>query len=163
VTCRSRVCHVVCAANYVGPIYALLLSQVTAVRKTRFSRLTNKRASRSFCSCNLYPNISWLIIFLKTPWPVSANELYRPSDRRLSAKLLTTFAYRGCHKVSAADPSRPYSRISRPEPLFYFRAAPQLYSRGWVDPVPDPLLLRKSRSTGNRTRTSGSVTRSYDH
>jgi hypothetical protein len=25
-------------------------------------------------------------------------------------------------------------------------------SRGWVDPVPDPLLFRKSRSTENRTR-----------
>jgi hypothetical protein len=28
-----------------------------------------------------------------------------------------------------------------------------------VDPVPDPLLLRKSGSVGNRTRTSGSVAR----
>jgi hypothetical protein len=27
-----------------------------------------------------------------------------------------------------------------------------LSSRGWVDPVPDPLLLRKSGSAGNRTR-----------
>jgi hypothetical protein len=32
-----------------------------------------------------------------------------------------------------------------------------------VDPVPDPLLLRKSGSAGNRTRTSGSVARSSDH
>jgi hypothetical protein len=32
--------------------------------------------------------------------------------------------------------------------------APQLYSRGWVDPVPDPLLLRKSDSAGNRTHKS---------
>jgi hypothetical protein len=31
--------------------------------------------------------------------------------------------------------------------------------RGWVDPVPDPLLLRKCDSAGNRTRTSGSVAR----
>jgi hypothetical protein len=27
----------------------------------------------------------------KTPWPQSASELYRPSDRRLSAKLVPTF------------------------------------------------------------------------
>jgi hypothetical protein len=27
-----------------------------------------------------------------TPWPESARELYRPSDRRLSAKLVPTFA-----------------------------------------------------------------------
>jgi hypothetical protein len=31
-----------------------------------------------------------------------------------------------------------------------------------VDPVPDPLLLRKSGSAGNRTRTSGSVARNPD-
>jgi hypothetical protein len=31
---------------------------------------------------------------------------------------------------------------------FLFQVAPQLYSRGWVDPVPDPWLLRKS---GNQT------------
>jgi hypothetical protein len=31
-----------------------------------------------------------------------------------------------------------------------------------VDPVPDPLLLRKSGSAGNRTRTSGSVASNSD-
>jgi hypothetical protein len=40
----------------------------------------------------------------QTPWPVPASELYRPSDRRLSAKLVPTFAYRGCRVVSATDP-----------------------------------------------------------
>jgi hypothetical protein len=38
-----------------------------------------------------------------------------------------------------------------------------LYSRGWVDPVLDLLLLRKSGSAGNRTQTSGSVARNSDH
>jgi hypothetical protein len=32
-----------------------------------------------------------------------------------------------------------------------------------VDPVPDPLLLRKSGSAGNRSRTSVSVARNSDH
>jgi hypothetical protein len=45
----------------------------------------------------------------------------------------------------------------------FFLAAPELYSRGWVDPVPDPLLLRISDSVGNRTRASGSVARNCDH
>jgi hypothetical protein len=45
---------------------------------------------------------------LKTPWSESASELYRPSDRRLSAKWLPTFADKGCHVVSVAD---PYGRI----------------------------------------------------
>jgi hypothetical protein len=43
-----------------------------------------------------------------TRWPESASELYRPSDRSLSAKLLPTFADRGCHVVSVTD---PYGRI----------------------------------------------------
>jgi hypothetical protein len=94
-----------------------------------------------------------------TPWPESASELYQPSYRRLSAKLVATFVDRRCNVVSVAD---PYCRIlffidrSR---YFLFQAAPQLYSRGWMDPVRDPLLLRKSASAGNRTRTSGSVGR----
>jgi hypothetical protein len=37
----------------------------------------------------------------KTPWSESVSELYRPSDRRLSAKWLPTFADRG--RRSAGD------------------------------------------------------------
>jgi hypothetical protein len=32
-----------------------------------------------------------------------------------------------------------------------------------VDPVPDPLLLRKSGSAGNRTQAYGSVAKNSDH
>jgi hypothetical protein len=32
------------------------------------------------------------------------SKLYRPSERRLSAKLVPTFADRGCRVVSATDP-----------------------------------------------------------
>jgi hypothetical protein len=46
--------------------------------------------------------------YLLTPWPQSASELYRPSDLRLSAKLVPTSADRGCHVVSVTD---PYGRI----------------------------------------------------
>jgi hypothetical protein len=41
----------------------------------------------------------------------------------------------------------------------FFKVAPHLHSRGRVDPFRDPLLLRKFGSSGNRTRTSGSVAR----
>jgi hypothetical protein len=76
----------------------------------------------------------------QTPWSESASELYRPSYRRLSAKWLPTFAYKGA-TLSAWRIPRPYSRVSRQEPLLFYQVAPQLYSRGWVDPVSDPLLL----------------------
>jgi hypothetical protein len=94
----------------------------------------------------------------RTPWPESASELYRPSDRRLSVTLVPTFEHTECRVVSVTD---PYGRIlgfldrSR---YFLFQEAPQLYTRGWVDTVRDP-LLRKSGSPGNRIRTSGSVAR----
>jgi hypothetical protein len=79
-------------------------------------------------------------------------------------EISANFADRAYHLVSVID---TYGRIlgfldwSR---YCFFQAAPQLYSRGWVDPVPDPLLLRKSGSSGNRTRTrtSGSVDRNSD-
>jgi hypothetical protein len=45
---------------------------------------------------------------MKTPWPESSSELYRPSDRRLSAKLMQTFADRGCLIFGMTD---PYGRI----------------------------------------------------
>jgi hypothetical protein len=84
---------------------------------------------------------------------------YRQSDRSLSAKLVPTFADRECHVVSVTDPfCRILTFLDRSRYLF-FQVAPQLYSRGWVDPVPDPLLLTKSGSAENRTQTSGSVAR----
>jgi hypothetical protein len=69
-------------------------------------------------------------IVIKTPWPESASEPYRPSDRRLSAKLLPTFEDRGCHVVSVTD---PYDRILDfldRSLHFFFQVAPQLYSPG---------------------------------
>jgi hypothetical protein len=92
----------------------------------------------------------------KTPWPQSTSELYRPSDRRLSAKLVPTSVDRGCHVVSVTDPNgRNLGFLDRSH-YYFFQVAPQLHSRGWKDPVPGP-LLRKSGSTGNRTGTSWSV------
>jgi hypothetical protein len=57
-----------------------------------------------------YNRSSDIVVFItseKTPWPESASELYRLSDRRLSAKLVPTFADRGCHVVSATYPTSP--------------------------------------------------------
>jgi hypothetical protein len=77
---------------------------------------------------------------------------YLSSDRRLSTKLVPAFADRGCHVVSVANlHSRNFDFIDRSR-YYFFQVAPQMSSRGWVDPVPDPLLLRKSSSAGNRTR-----------
>jgi hypothetical protein len=80
------------------------------------------------------------LIYKEISWPDSTNELYRPNDRRFSAKLVSTFADRRSHVVSMTV---PYGRILAfldRRRYFFFEVAPQLYSRGWVVPVPDPLL-----------------------
>jgi hypothetical protein len=55
----------------------------------------------------------------KTSWLEPESELYRLRDRRLSEKLVPTFADRGCYVVSLTD---PYGRILdflEPEPLLF--------------------------------------------
>jgi hypothetical protein len=54
------------------------------------------------CSVTRVPRASYCIIII-TPWPESANELDRPNDRRLSSKVVPTFAEKRCHVVSATD------------------------------------------------------------
>jgi hypothetical protein len=66
----------------------------------------------------------------QTPWPEPASELYRPNDRRLIAMLVPTFADREYHVVSVTD---PYGRILGfldQNRYFFFKVAPQFYSRG---------------------------------
>jgi hypothetical protein len=70
----------------------------------------------------------------------------------MSAKLVSTFADRECRVVSATDPHGRILDFLDGSRYYFFQVAPQLYSRGWVDPVPDQLLLRKSGSAGNLTR-----------
>jgi hypothetical protein len=84
-------------------------------------------------------------------------ELYRPNDRRLSAKLVPNFENRGCRVVSVMDPYGSILRFLDWCRYFFFQVAPQLYSRV------NPLLLRKSGSSWNRTQTFGSVARNSDH
>jgi hypothetical protein len=92
-----------------------------------------------------------LAVYLVRPFGNLCNLVQSYTDRATDA-CRRTFADRGCRVVSATD---PYGRIlgfldrSR---YYFFQVVPQLYSRGWVDPVPDPLLLRKSGSAGNRIR-----------
>jgi hypothetical protein len=53
---------------------------------------------------NVYCSLFLLILSLLSV-AESASELYRPSDSRLSAKLVPTFEDRGCQVASVTDPS----------------------------------------------------------
>jgi hypothetical protein len=70
----------------------------------------------------------------KTPWPGSASDLYRPSDRRLSRKLVPTFEGTGCHVVSVTNPYGCNLCFLDRNRYFLFQVAPQLYLRGWWTP-----------------------------
>jgi hypothetical protein len=98
----------------------------------------------------------------QTPWPESANELYRSSDNRLSPKLVPTVADRRCHVVSLTDPNGRILGFLDRSRYFFFQVAPQLYSRGWVDLVSYQQHLWNSGNAENQTRTSGSVARNSD-
>jgi hypothetical protein len=67
---------------------------------------------------------------LKTLWPESASELYRLSDRRLTTKLVATFAGIGRYVVNVTDLYTAFSVFLDLRRYFFFQAAPQLYSRG---------------------------------
>jgi hypothetical protein len=67
-----------------------------------------------------------------------------------------------CRVISATDPYRRILGILDRTRYYFFQAAPQLYSRGWVHPVPDP-LLRKSGSAGESKPDLWSVARNFDH
>jgi hypothetical protein len=66
------------------------------------------------------------IIYKKTPWTYPASELYRPSDRRLSAKFVPTFADRGCRVVSATDSNGRILGFLDRSRYYFFQVAPQL-------------------------------------
>jgi hypothetical protein len=95
-----------------------------------------------------------IIIIIITPWLKSASKLYSSSDHRLSAKLVPSSEDRECRVVSTANSYGHILDFLDRSRYYVFQVAPQLYSRGWVDPVPEPLLLRKFGRAENRTKIS---------
>jgi hypothetical protein len=87
-----------------------------------------------------------------TPWPESEGELYGPSDRRLSAKLVPTFADRGVSRSQRGRSPSAVISISRPEPLQFLPSSSWIVLTRLSGPVPDPLFLRKFGSAGNWTQ-----------
>jgi hypothetical protein len=69
------------------------------------------------------------------------------------------FADRGHHVVSVTNPYGSILGFLDRSHYYFFQVPPQLYSRGWVDPVPDPLLFFFLYCPGIEPGTSGSVVR----
>jgi hypothetical protein len=76
-----------------------------------------------------------------------------PTERSpLFGEVSSNFWGTGCLVVSATYPQGHIIGFLDRSLYPFFQVAPHLYSQGWVDPVPDPLLLRKSGSAGYRTQ-----------
>jgi hypothetical protein len=75
---------------------------------------------------------------------VSYTDLSTSAGQRI---LVPTFANRGISRCQRDGSPRPLISVFKAGAAIF-----QLSSRGWVDSVPSPLLLRKSGSAGNRTR-----------
>ena len=90
--------------------------------------------------------------YIKSSGATALQGFGRQSGRRRSAKLVPTFADRGVsHGQRDGTPRLLISVYLTRIATYFIQVAPQLTSRGWVYPVPDPLPLRKSGSAGNRT------------
>jgi hypothetical protein len=114
----------------------ILVSNPLKTRKGSWCRINGLYSLLMRWSIGLYNSIADLDLgsfFLFTTQKKSPRANYTDrataACRRSDSQL---FADRGCHVDSVTD---PYGRY------FFYQAAPQLYSRGWVDPVPDPLLF----------------------
>jgi hypothetical protein len=67
--------------------------------------------------------------------------------------LMPTFAGRGVSRGQhCRTPTVINFSVLHWSRYYFFQVAPHLCEQGWVDPVPDPLLLRKSGNAGNWTR-----------
>jgi hypothetical protein len=82
--------------------------------------------------------------------PTKKNSTERPSTAcEVSANF---YGYRGVAWSARRIPTAVNLRFLDRSRYFLVEVAPHLSSQGLSDPVPDPLLLRKSGSAGNRPR-----------
>jgi hypothetical protein len=105
----------------------------------------------------LFFSRAWIIlvyIYIKQKIPfLLVRKRTIPTERPMRpAKLMPTFFAGRCCVTSTADPNPVNSVFLDRTRYISIQVAPQLSTRGWVDPVPDPLFLRKSGSARNQTR-----------
>jgi hypothetical protein len=97
-------------------------------------------------------------------WPESASELYRPSDRRLSAKSVPAFADRGLsHSQRSRSPMTVISVFCQ-EPLLFLSSSSSIVLMRLSGSRSKPTASQANLvAAGNRTRTSGSIAKNSDH
>jgi hypothetical protein len=121
-------------------------------------RLILSTGTSRFHGLKYYLKLNW------TSWPYSSNELYRPSDRCLSAKLVPNFAGTACCMVSATNSHGHYSGFSRPEPLLFHSSSSSIVLTRLSGPCSRPPTSQKNLvEPGIEPGTSVSVATNSDH
>jgi hypothetical protein len=75
--------------------------------------------------------------------PTTSQKLYRPSDHRLSAKLVPTFGDRGVSRGQRDGSLQPYSQISGPEPLLFLPRSSSIVLARLIGPRSRPTTSQK--------------------
>jgi hypothetical protein len=97
-----------------------------------------------------------------TPWPESASELYRPSDRHLTVKLVPTLADRGCCVVSVTDPHRRNIGFLDRSHYCFFQILNCTHETEWA-PFQTHYFSESLVASKIEPGTSGSVASNPDH
>jgi hypothetical protein len=79
----------------------------------------------------------------QTPWPESASELYRPSDRPLVAELSAKFCGYRLPRGQLDGSLRTYSRLSRPETLLFLPSSSSIVLTKLSAPRSRPTAFQK--------------------
>jgi hypothetical protein len=80
----------------------------------------------------------------KTPWPLVPKQTIPTERPKLVGEVSANFLrIEGVAWSAQRIPTAVNIGFHDRSHYFFFQVAPQFSSRGWVDPVPDPLLLRK--------------------
>jgi hypothetical protein len=160
--CVSTMCFIFLQSASLRP--ALIFFHFVLESKSYFQKIFMSQTITTFAAIvtkfSVMATAFWAVIITVT-W---VRKRIIPTERSPVVREVTTkFADRMCHVVSVTDfYGRIFGFLDRSS-YFFFQVAPRLYSRGWVNSVPDPPLLRKCSSAGNRSRTSGSVAKNSDY
>jgi hypothetical protein len=148
--CTDRECY-----SYSSISLSMVVGNCTANRKN-----SKNRCHRGWCL------LSNFVILLINSMAFSRQANYTAWATDVGPRILVpTFADRG---VSRGQSGGSFTAVNvcflDRNRYFIFPVAIQLSLRGWVDPVPDPLLLRKSGNAGNwEVGNCESAARNCDH
>jgi hypothetical protein len=142
-------------------LFLIETSRTIICSSRQFIFITNGRNRHGKSNCEIVDtgNMQFaslaniLVLPLNIPWVLVRKRTIPTEDRRWSAKLVPTFADSGAWRGQRGGSLQSLISVYRPKPLsFFFIVASHLSLLGWADPIPDPRLLRKPGSAGNRTR-----------